>query len=69
MLYYGFFHFFKVRKKCGGRWSRTPQMSALCGVRDRTPKTSVRVFTNYYTFVLAKLQIHLQWVKTKEVAQ
>ncbi len=48
MLYYGFFHFFKVRKKCGVRWSRTPQMSALCGVRDRTPKTSVRVFTSFY---------------------
>ena len=35
-----------MRKKCGVRWSRTHQMSAQCGVRNRTPKTSVRVFTS-----------------------
>ena len=32
--------------------STTPQMFALCGVRDRTPKTSVRVFTRIYRFQL-----------------
>ena len=42
MLYHGFCQFYKVRKKCGVRWSRTLQMSAPCGVRDRTLKTSVR---------------------------
>ena len=46
MLYHVFSHFFNVWKKCGVRWSRTPQMSALCGVLDRTLKSSVRVFTN-----------------------
>ena len=58
MLYYGLFHFFKVRKKCGVRWSRTPQMSALCGVRDRTLKTSVRVFTNSHALILRLLMYH-----------
>ena len=41
---------FSTFLKCGVRWSRTPQMSALCGVRDRTQKTSVRVFTTKFKF-------------------
>ena len=46
MLYHVFSHFFQCAEKVRVRCSRTHQMSALWGVRDRTLKTSVRVFTN-----------------------